>query len=306
MKVFLTGCTGYVGREVARHLIKANHSVVALIREGTETKIPSDIDGKIQLVFGDLKNPESYRSALKGVDAIINLPGLLREFPNKGILFEEVHFLGAKNLINEAKTANINRFIQMSALGVRENSITKYQITKFKAEEYLRSSGLQFTIFRPSLIFGNEKEGMMNFFSVLNELLEMLPFFVPVIGNGNYLFQPVSIQNIAEGITASLSNSESIAKEFDVAGQDRYSYNQLLEMIMHVTGNYKIKFYQPISLMKIVAGIFGKYKWFPVTKDQIIMLEENSISDNWKNYYDTFNIKPIRLVEAINKNFTTK
>ncbi|MDA0987164.1 MAG: complex I NDUFA9 subunit family protein [Bacteroidetes bacterium] len=302
MKIFITGGTGYVGRQIIRDLVKSGHSVTALIRSGSENKIPTELDGKINIVFGDIIHPETYRNSLIGIEAIINLPGLLREFPKKGIKFEDVHFLGTKILIDEAKKAVVSRFIQMSALGVRENSFTKYQQTKFKAEEYLKQSGLNFTIFRPSVIFGNEKEGQINFITVLSELLNLLPIFVPVVGKGLYKFQPASIENVSQGFVKALSTPESIGKTFEVTGKDVYTYNQILEMIMHARSNYKIKLYQPYFVMKILSKLLDRFPFFPISEGQLIMLKENSVSENWNEFYSTFGIQPIRLVETINKN----
>ena len=123
MKVFLTGATGYVGRHVVRDLIKSGYAVVALVRKGSEPKLPEGIAGSITVVHGDVRNPESYRDALQSCNAIINLPGLLREFPKRGITFEGVHFLGTKFLVDEAQKSGITRFIQMSALGVRKEQV---------------------------------------------------------------------------------------------------------------------------------------------------------------------------------------
>ena len=285
MKVFLTGGTGYVGRQIVRDLVRENHSVTALVRKGSQQKLPSGIEEKIQIVYGDIQLPQTYRDALKNAEAIINLPGLLREFPRKGITFERVHFLGTKILADEAKTAGVMRFIQMSALGVRADATTKYQETKFRAEEYLKGSGLQWTIFRPSLMFGNEKEGIVNFMSVLNDLLEMIPFFVPVLGDGKYRFQPIAVQNISAGFVKALTLPASIGKTYDAAGPDRYTYNELLDMIQHVTGKYKTRLHQPMVIMKILASFFDGIPGFPVSRGQITMLLEENISDNWTEFF---------------------
>jgi len=303
MKVFLTGATGYVGRQVVRDLVKAGYAVAALVRKGSEPKLPEGIAESITVVNGDIQKPESYRDALQLCDAIINLPGLLREFPNEGITFEGVHFLGTKLLVDEAKTLGTPRFIQMSALGVRQGATTKYQETKFRAEEYLKASKLRWTIFRPSLMFGNEKEGVANFMSVLHDLLGIAPFVVPVLGDGKYRFQPVAIQNVSEGFVKALTNDKSIGKTYDAAGPDRYTYNELLDMVMYVTGKHKMKLHQPMFLMKTMASMFGGLKLFPVSRDQITMLEEENISDRWKEFFDDFAISPLRIVENIHKGF---
>lgn len=303
MKVFSTGVTGYVGRQILRDLVKGGHSVSALIRTGSEGKLPEEVRGKITIVNGDVQHPDSFHAALQGCEAIINLPGLLREFPSKGITFEGVHFLGTKLLVDEAKKSGVTRFIQMSALGVREGAKPKYQETKFRAEEYLKSSGLRWTIFRPSLMFGNEKEGLANFISVLRDLLDMAPFVVPVLGDGAYRFQPVAVHNVSEGFVKALTTGTSVGKTYDVAGADRYTYNELLDMVAYVVGKHKVKIHQPMFVMKLMASTLDGFKFFPVSRDQITMLQEENISDRWKEFFDDFAITPLRIVENIHKGF---
>ncbi|MGA7160678.1 MAG: complex I NDUFA9 subunit family protein [Bacteroidota bacterium] len=303
MNVFLTGATGYVGRQVLRDLSKAGHASVLLVRKESEAKLPEEIAGGITIVHGDVLKPESYRDVLQSCNAVINLPGLLREFPKKGITFEGVHFLATKLLIDEAQKRGTPRFIQMSALGVRQGTRAKYQETKFRAEEYLKASGLRWTIFRPSLMFGKEKEGFMNFMGVLQDLLGMMPFVVPVLGDGRYRFQPVAVQNVSEGFVKAMADDGSIGKTYDVAGPDRYTYDELLDMVGYVVGKHKIKIHQPMAVMKLMASALGGFEFFPVSRDQITMLEEGNISDRWKDFFDDFKIAPLRLVENIHKGF---
>jgi uncharacterized protein YbjT (DUF2867 family) len=304
MRIFLTGGTGYVGRNILRELVASGHSVTALVRHGSEAKLPAEVvdyqdvghlKGVLHLVRGSLESPGSYRKALAHCDAVINLPGLLREFPSRGITFEAVHFLGTKNLVDEAKHAGVRRFLQMSALGVRAGAKTKYLLTKFRAEEYLKTSGLQWTIFRPSVIFGKEDEGYINFFLVLRNLLTMFPFVVPVAGNGNYKFQPVAVENVAAGCVKVLAIQSSIGKTYDVAGPEQFTYNQLLDLTMSVSEKKKIKFHQPMFLMKFLSTLLGRFSFFPVSRGQLTMLEEGNISDHWQIFFNELNIAPIYL-----------
>lgn len=303
MKVFLTGATGYVGRQVIRDLVGAGHTVTALVRKGSEQKLPETVSGTVLIVTGGIADTNSYREPLSSCDAVINLPGLLREFPNKGITFEGVHFLGTTLLADEAAKFGDLRFLQMSALGVRAGAKTKYQQTKFRSEEYLKTTKLRWTIFRPSLMFGNEKEGLPNFFSVLRGLVQMAPFVVPVLGDGKYRFQPAAVQNVSEGFVKALTSEVAIGKTYDVAGPDRYTYNELLDAVMYVTQIHKWKFQQPMFLMKLAAALLGSFPFFPVSLDQITMLQEENISDLWESFFADLGISPLRLMDNIHRGF---
>jgi uncharacterized protein YbjT (DUF2867 family) len=299
MRVFVTGATGYIGKGIVRELLKKGHSVSLFIRAGSEAKLDADENENVETVIGDLHHPDKFRENIVRSDAIINLPGLIREFPGKGITFEDVHVRVLKALVDVAVKSPCQRFLQMSALGVRADSHAKYQQTKYRAEMYLRSSGLQWTIFRPSLIFGNEYLGDENFFIVLKKVLTMMPCIVPVLGSGKYRFQPIALKNVAEGFVTALNTSPSIGKIYEMGGPDIFTYSELLDLAGVKLGIDKLKVYQPLWVMKILASLFGKYKLFPFTRDQIIMMEEESLAPAWKEYFEEFNIVPVRLPDGL-------
>ena len=159
MKIFLTGSTGFVGKRILRDLLENNYQVRCLVRKGSEQKIshyknPVLVKTGIDIVNGDITDAASLDGKLVGCDAVINLVGIIREFSGKGITFEKLHYEGTANLVKAARLQKVRRFIQMSALGARPDGKTQYQQTKYRAEECVRTSGLDYTIFRPSIIFG--------------------------------------------------------------------------------------------------------------------------------------------------------
>ena len=180
MKVFVTGGTGFVGREILSQLLQAGLAVRVLVREGSADKLPEP--EKVEVHIGDITDGASLVGALDGCDAVIHLVGIIREFPGRGITFKKMHVAATENILEACDEQGVRRFLHMSSNGTRENGSTAYHQTKWLAEQMVRDSGLDWTIFRPSLIFGQGSE----FVKMLTELIRRVPV-VPVIGDGQYL-----------------------------------------------------------------------------------------------------------------------
>lgn len=282
MRVFVTGGTGFVGRQVLSELLAQGHSVRALVRNPL-----IDLPAGVETVSGDTTRYEALVGAAHSCDAIINLVGIIREFPGKKITFKRLHVETTANLIRVAQESGIPRFIQMSANGARENAVTGYHQTKWEAELRLRDSDLDWTIFRPSLIFGRDDL----FVNMLAGLIKKLPA-VPVMGDGKYRLQPVSVEDIARSFVLALERKDTQFQTFHCCGPDQLTYDQVLDQIGFALGrSHPVpKFHQPLWLMKPMVSLLQNISLFPMTKDQLIMLlEENICFDT--NWQTTFSLK---------------
>jgi uncharacterized protein YbjT (DUF2867 family) len=290
MKVIVAGGTGFLGKALVSGLIENRHQVVLLRRSSSKSKAPEMPE--IQAVEVDFVNP-MVSTDLSG-DVIINLIGIIREFPSKGITFHKSHYLVTKYLVDMARQNGIKRFLQMSALGVKPDGQTGYEQTKFAAECYLRESGLDWTIFRPSIIVG-PNAGLIG---LLSNMISRLPV-VPVIGNGCYKVQPVYIKDVITGFVRSLENDKSIGRIFEFGGPEIMTFNQMIDTLGDVMGKGSpIKFHQPIWMLRLMAALFGHFSLFPVTKDQIVMLLEENFTED-KSYFEFFGITPTPLKQAL-------
>lgn len=270
--VFLTGATGFVGTEILKTLLDKGYRVKAFVRDVSKLAVN---DERIEIVKGDILDAESVHKGIVGSDVVINLVGIIREFPDKGITFENMHFIASKNVVDAAKANNIQRFIQMSANGTRKDAVSNYHKTKYKAEEYLVNSGLTYTILRPSLIYG-EKDSFIN---MLNDFMKKLPIF-SYFGDGSYPMQPVSVKEVAEIFVKSIDNENTYNKIYSVCGKDVFTYKQLLQIIMEVTGRKRLLLSVPEFFIEMGINLFGSFSWFPITRDQFIMLKEGNVCDN--------------------------
>ncbi len=291
MRVFLTGATGYVGHELLKQLLLAGYEARCLVREGSAGKLPGGHG--LEIVTGDVTDADSLQGKMVGCDVVINLVGIIKEIPSQRVTFERLHYEASKNVIDAAVGDGVERFLQMSALGVRAEARACYHRTKYQAEEYLKQSRLAFTIFRPSIIFGSKDQSI----NMMSRIMKLSPVF-PVIGNGKNKWQPVAVENVVQGFVAALNNPKAENKTYEVGGPQAMEYDQVLNVIADVLGKKIIKIHQPISLMKPIVAIMEKFTFSPLNLDQLIMLGEDNVCDE-KPFFSDFGITPIGFKEGI-------
>src|SRR5687768_55908 len=154
MRVFVTGGSGFVGRAVVAELLGRGHAVTLLVHRGAV----DGLTGDVRTVRGDLFDDAALDAGMAGCDAAIHLVGIIFEKPANGVTFDRVHHQGTRHLVDGARRAGVRRYVHMSALGTRPNAASEYHRTKHLAEEYVRASGLDWTILRPALIHGPRGE----------------------------------------------------------------------------------------------------------------------------------------------------
>ncbi len=296
MKVFLTGGTGFVGSVVLRQLVTAGHVVRALVRKGSEGKMA--VAKETEIHPGDITDAASLVDALRGCDAMIHLVGIIREFPGRDLTFNNIHVTGTGNMLEAAKEQGIKRYLHMSSNGTREKSNTEYHNTKWQAEEMVRDTTLDWTIFRPSLIFGQGSE----FVSMLAKLIRGIPV-VPVIGDGKYRMQPVAVEQVAASFVKALEMPETIGATYHLGGGASYSYDEVLDLTAQALGRARaVKIHQPLFMIKPMIRMMQSSEHFPITSDQLTMLLEGNVCDpgDWAN---TFGLKPLSYADGIGRCF---
>ena len=209
--VLVTGGTGFVGRSVVAALLRRGHQVRCLVRSGSAHRL-ADQPGATA-VPGDVTDPGSLPAALAGSEVLVHLVGIIRERPGHGVTFDRLHTDATRNVAAAARGSDIRRVIHMSALGTQSEARSRYHQTKWAAEQALRESGLDWTIFRPSVIFGPGD----GFVSLLARLVRWFPV-VPVIGDGRNRFQPVAVGDVAESFARAVERPRTAGAVFEVGG----------------------------------------------------------------------------------------
>ncbi|HNP34317.1 MAG TPA: NAD(P)H-binding protein [Woeseiaceae bacterium] len=281
MRVAIIGGTGFVGTCLTDALLDAGHSVSLLVRQGSESKLRRP--GQVVAVNGDIADSASIRRLLNGCDAAIYNVGILREAPRKGITFESTQFEGLVNTVDAALVVGVQRLLLMSANGVKMPG-TGYQETKRRAEEYALNSGLDVTVFRPSVIFG-DPHGAMEFATQLFRGMVRPP--IPAMSffsgrspkKGMVVMSPVHIYDVASAFLAALENNDCVGKTYALGGPEVLTWKEMVSRIAAATGRRKWFLPMPIALMRIGATLFDWLPFFPVTREQLTMLEEGNVAD---------------------------
>jgi NADH dehydrogenase len=298
MKVLVTGATGFIGHEVVRQLREARHDVRVLARN---ERAPAVLDlvanYQVEVRQGDMLKPESLRSVATGAEAVIHLVGIISECG--GSTFENVHLGATRSLISMAQMARVRQFVQMSALGTRPGAASRYHQTKWQAEEVVRNSGLDYTIFRPSLVYGPAD----HFVNLYAGIVRWSPV-VPLLGRRENLFQPVHVSQVAAAFAGALGKPVAIGRTFDLCGPERMTLSQVVDEILVTMDRRRVKIAIPAGLAKLQAAVM---EWVfpvllrrppPLNRDQLLMLQEHNIGDG-KPADDLFGLKHPGFLQGI-------
>jgi NADH dehydrogenase len=297
VRVALFGGTGFVGSYIIDQLIESSHLPRILVRSNSHNKIISP--DRCEIVEGNIANTDDIMNALEKADAVIYTIGIIREFPRQGITYEKLNFEGAVKCMDAAAEKGIKRFILMSTNGVCPDG-TGYQKTKWMSEQYLKNTSLNWTIFRPSLIFGDPRgHDRSEFCTQLKKDLISLPFPAPLFHEGllpfnagSFAMSPIHVENVADIYVSSIEKDNHYGKTIELGGETELSWKEIIKIISNASGKKKWALPAPVIGVKTVAAVFGRFSWFPVTKDQLTMLVEGNTCTSTK-YFTENSLKPL-------------
>jgi NADH dehydrogenase len=294
LRVFVTGATGFVGHALLQRLCASGHAVRCLVRRGSETALRGQ--GAIERIEGDVLMREGLEEGMAGCDAVIHLVGIIREQPGTGVTFERVHVEGTLQVLQAATAVGIRRYLHMSALGARPGAASSYHRTKWTAEEAVRSSGLEWTIFRPSIIYGRGD----GFVTMLASMVRRMPA-VPVIGSGRQRLQPIPVEQVAAGFAGALELPATIKQTYAVGGPEPVTMIELLDLIGRALGRRRVrKLHVPVGVVSPFVRLLHSLPGFPITPDQLVMLGEDSVCDH-RPFFETFTLDPVPLAVGLER-----
>ncbi len=281
MQVAIVGGTGFVGGYLVDALLARGHRPALLVRSGSESRVRRADECRI--VGGELNDDEALAALTDGCDAVIYNVGILRESRGQGITFEAMQYEGAVRVLRAAEAAGVERMLLMSANGVKPDG-TPYQDTKYRAERAALDSGLNATVFRPSVIFG-DPAGKMEIATQLFQDMVRPPIpaidFFSALGShrGPVRMSPVHVADVAEAFVASLDDEATYGQTYVLGGPDVFTWGDMIRTVARAAGRSKLLLPMPIELMKLAALFLDWIPLFPVTRDQLTMLAEGNTAD---------------------------
>ena len=227
--IFVTGGTGFIGQALIRHLVEAGHRVRMLIRPSHQTpKLPVGIP--VEIAVTSIQDENGLRAAMAGVDTVYHLAGVERRGVSENLLAIDIR--GTRAVLEAAVGAGAKRFFFTSHLGADRASAFPVLKTKAISEEYIRRSGLDFTIMRTAIVFGPND----GFTTGLAQLIKGFPlaFFTP--GDGQTLIQPLWVEDLATCLTWALDDEQTRNRVYEIGGPEFLTLQQVVSTVMSKIG----------------------------------------------------------------------
>ncbi len=232
--ILLIGGNGFVGRVLAAQLQSAGYSVLiptGHLAAGRDLRLLP----KVHLEDADIHEFDALQDLCSRVSpsgAVINLVGVLHDKPALpyGKIFKAAHVDLPKNIITAMQMHGLKRYLHMSALGANSNGPSMYQRSKGDGEVAVKASSLDWTIFRPSVIFGAQDQ-FINLFAKLTKLFPVMP-----LANSGAQFQPVSVDDVATAFVSALKMPMTIHQTYDLVGPTVYTMKEIVELAKRKVG----------------------------------------------------------------------
>jgi uncharacterized protein YbjT (DUF2867 family) len=227
--VAMLGGSGFIGRHLCHRLAAEGYRVRVATRDRERAKEDLILLPTVQVDELDVHDPVQLTAFVRGADALVNLVGVLHD--GRGSLgFRAAHVGLAEKAVAACRSAGVSRLLHMSALGADASARSAYLATKGEAEKIVKASGLAWTVFRPSVVFGRG-DSFLNLFARTLQLFPILPLACP-----DARFQPVFVEDVAAAFERSLPDPGSAGRAYDLCGPRAYSLRELVEYVAAVTG----------------------------------------------------------------------
>lgn len=226
-KILLTGATGFIGKALTRHFSETDYQIRALIHPSSSSPdLPKGIP--VEAAVSGLNDLRGLRAAMVGVDIVYHLASQESRGAKGNLL--ETDIQGTRNLVQAAEESGIEKFIFLSHLGADRASAYPVMTAKAIAEDYIRKSGLDYTILRTGIVYGPQDR----FSTPLARLIQAVPLIFPLPDQGDTLLQPLWIEDLANILTWTLDNPKTNRELIEIGGPEQLSFREIVATLLDV------------------------------------------------------------------------
>lgn len=270
----VTGGSGYIGSHIVRRLKDDGQAVRVLIRNREHAEHEGRLKNlDIEWFEGDVLQPETLHKAMQGVDAVIHTVAIAIEKGKQ--TFEMINEQGTVNVVDAATRANVKRLVNLSQLGADPALPYRFMASKGKAQAYVANSQLDWTAFRPSVVWGPEDE----FANTFARLVPLTPFIFPIIGDESTRFQPVWVGDVAEAIARSIDDPKTIKKELELGGPEILTLEEIERRTLAAVKARRLFIRFPLPLLRMIVALMETVLPSPpVTRSLLELLAVSNVT----------------------------
>ncbi len=274
--ILVTGASGYLGSHIVKRLVEAGRPVKALVRSRAWAEAEGRLTGlKIEWAEGDVTRPETLAAAMKDGDTVIHTVAIAIE--KGGRKYETINYQGTVNVVNAAKTAGVKRFINICQLGADSKLPYRFLASKGRAQEYVAASGLAWTAFRPSVIWGPEDE----FANTFAKLAPISPLIYPIVGDGQAKFQSVWIEDVVMAVVKSIDDLATIQQDLELGGPEVLTIAEIERRALQAIGARRWMVRVPVPVLRVVVKLMEVvFPAPPVTTSLLDLLAVDNTTHN--------------------------
>jgi NADH dehydrogenase len=268
--VCILGGTGLVGRAIAEQVAARGMRIRIVTRiEARARKLR--VLPTVEVVAADPHDPAQLRACFDNMDAVINLVGILHERGAR--TFEACHAELPRKVVQACRASGVQHLLHMSALGAGEDAPSAYQRSKAAGEAAIRAAAeaTPFTIFRPSVIFG-EADRFLNLFATLLRLFPVVP-----LGGAHARFQPIWVEDVARCFSVALGNASCFNQAYDLCGPRAYTLAELVRFVAATTGRRRAVIALPAPLARMQAFVMEHLPGKLLTRDNLRSMSVDNV-----------------------------
>ena len=274
--IVVTGGSGYIGSHIVWKLVEAGEQVRVMVhnaeraqQEGRLAALP------VEWVQGDVTRPKTLAAVMQDADAVIHTVAIAIE--KGGHNYEEINYGGTVNVVDAAKAAGVARILNMSQLGADSRLPYRFLASKGKAQEYVARSGLDWTAFRPSSVWGPEDE----FANSFAKLIPLTPIIFPIIGDANARFESIWVGDVATAVVKSLHDPATIRQEYELGGPEVLTLEEIERRTLKALGRKRTMIHMPMGVIKLaVSAMETLLPSPPVTHSLLELLAVPNVTTN--------------------------